>query len=490
MRWLPVVGWPTPVAVPLADSTAEGLISALLTSDLAARAGQLASTLANDPPLAVWAVCRAAALGHRDFDTLGKLAEWMAWLPAADYFSAESPQNHRPPTKRSAQSDWVDRVATALAEAVLAARCAQQAGLDQDEAYALALVHRARRWLMPEPDGGTVSPWLPEWLAEVPAASPAVAGRLPSTVRDCVALACLEVSGGATSPHDRLPFHFDLAAHNALVANARSNWLRSSGGGQRLQFLVSQLSRVEELETRFDRSLEAAKLDSLKELAYGASHEINNPLANISARAQTLLTAEHDPERRRTLATIHTQALRAHEMIADLMLFARPPKPKRERTEIATLVATVVEELSQAAASQDTELLFHAPAKALFASVDKTQLAVAVRALCANALQALGRGGRVECTLQHCPADAAENFRSGHETMQLTVTDNGPGLSPSAKQHLFDPFYSGREAGRGLGLGLSKCWRIVSMHGGQVDVESRPGEGSRFSIRLPIEPDC
>ena len=70
----------------------------------------------------------------------------------------------------------------------------------------------------------------------------------------------------------------------------------------------------------FEQRLEREKLEALKELAYGASHEINNPLANIAARAQTLLDDEIDPERRRKLLAIHRQALRAHEMIADLML--------------------------------------------------------------------------------------------------------------------------------------------------------------------------
>ncbi|PQO47752.1 histidine kinase dimerization/phospho-acceptor domain-containing protein, partial [Blastopirellula marina] len=67
------------------------------------------------------------------------------------------------------------------------------------------------------------------------------------------------------------------------------------------------------------------KLASLKRLAYGASHEINNPLANIASRAQALLVDENDPDRRHELATIYAQAMRGHEMIADLMLFARPP---------------------------------------------------------------------------------------------------------------------------------------------------------------------
>ena len=75
----------------------------------------------------------------------------------------------------------------------------------------------------------------------------------------------------------------------------------------------------------FAVAVEAAKLQALYNFAYGLSHEINNPLANITTRAQTLLVDEKDPDRRRKLATIVQQAFRAHEMIADLMLFARPP---------------------------------------------------------------------------------------------------------------------------------------------------------------------
>src|SRR5215212_10429245 len=84
--------------------------------------------------------------------------------------------------------------------------------------------------------------------------------------------------------------------------------------------------QMPDADREFEQRLERAKLDALKELAYGASHEINNPLANISARAQTLLDDEQDPQRRQKLIAIHRQAMRAHEMISDLMLFARPPK--------------------------------------------------------------------------------------------------------------------------------------------------------------------
>jgi hypothetical protein len=65
------------------------------------------------------------------------------------------------------------------------------------------------------------------------------------------------------------------------------------------------------------------------------------------------------------------------------------------------------------------------------------------------------------------------------------VADNGPGIGPDVRRHLFDPFYSGREAGRGLGFGLPKCWRIARSHGGRIDVESTPGRGATFVVTLP-----
>ena len=114
----------------------------------------------------------------------------------------------------------------------------------------------------------------------------------------------------------------------------------------------------------------------------------------------------------------------------------------------------------------------------LVESADKTQIAVALRSLCTNALEALVTGGRIELTLAQ-PAHADENVR-------ITVSDNGPGIPPEIRPHIFDPYFSGREAGRGLGLGLSKCWRIVTLHRGRVDVDSPGGRGAVFTVMLPF----
>lgn len=243
------------------------------------------------------------------------------------------------------------------------------------------------------------------------------------------------------------------------------------------QQLIAKLNRLDELETQFAQALERAKLASLKELAYGASHEINNPLANISTRAQALLVDEKHPERRKKLATIVAQAFRAHEMISDLMLFAKPPPLSVEKCELNPLLTQLVEEALPQAREQHTDLSFEVDPPDLTLCADPTHLAVAIKALIRNALEALGEGGQVTLAATSEESDVV-----------ISVIDNGPGISPHVREHLFDPFYSGREAGRGLGFGLSKCWRIAELHGGRIEVESELGEGAAFRLILPASP--
>jgi C4-dicarboxylate-specific signal transduction histidine kinase len=76
-------------------------------------------------------------------------------------------------------------------------------------------------------------------------------------------------------------------------------------------------------------------------------------------------------------------------------------------------------------------------------------------------------------------------IRSEADGVEITVRDDGPGIAPDVLTHLFEPFFSGRQSGRGLGMGLAKCWRIVTLHGGRIDVETAPDAGTTFRIRLP-----
>ena len=248
----------------------------------------------------------------------------------------------------------------------------------------------------------------------------------------------------------------------------------------------------------FTAALEAAKLEALYQFAYGLSHEINNPLANISTRAQTLLANERDPERQRKLATIVQQAFRAHEMIADLMLFARPPALRKEPVDLAKLAGTIVAELQDQAKEQAASLRRTGDGGPLIANADATQIAVALKAIVQNALEAVRQGGTVEVhsarSTQYLvpstpmPSPSSTPLSALHTPhFLISISDTGPGIPAEIRPHIFDPYFSGREAGRGLGLGLSKAWRIVQLHGGLIEVENQPGSGAKFTIALPCE---
>ncbi|HVA47042.1 MAG TPA: HAMP domain-containing sensor histidine kinase [Pirellulales bacterium] len=233
--------------------------------------------------------------------------------------------------------------------------------------------------------------------------------------------------------------------------------------------------------SEFDERLTAAKLEAMAEFAAGAGHEINNPIAVIAGRAQLLLDGETDPQRRRELAVIQAQAMRVYEMIADMMLFARPPAPRLADCDMATVAENVVAELAGKAREKQVRLELQTCSQPFTLSADANQLAVAVQALCQNALDAVDRGGCVSVSVERLPAANIP----GEDRIAITVADDGGGIAADAQEHLFDPFYCGRPAGRRLGMGLAKAWRIVRNHRGWISAENRPTGGAMFMMVLP-----
>lgn len=229
--------------------------------------------------------------------------------------------------------------------------------------------------------------------------------------------------------------------------------------------------------------LHREKLESLRQLAYGASHEINNPLANISTRAQTLLIDETHPERRNKLSAIVAQAFRAHEMIANLMLFARPPELQLDDFSIKAWLEKLQPEIESYTVPQQTELKIQAQPGTQLWRADAGQLSQLVAALVRNSSEALGSGGLVQVSIQ--PLRQSEPNDQSLTWWTISVSDNGPGFSTATLKHAFDPFFSGREAGRGLGFGLSKCWVIAQAHRGQIAIEAIDNK-TRVTVALPI----
>ena len=249
-----------------------------------------------------------------------------------------------------------------------------------------------------------------------------------------------------------------------------------------LEESLAGATAVEGLASDFEARIATARLDSIRELAYGAGHEINNPLANIAARAQALLPDEADPERRRRLATIVDQAFRARDMIGGLMIFARPPRPQPTTTAVTRLVNNVIDSLAPVAEQHGVRLVFSGPATPLAVLVDGSQIEESLRAVLLNGIEAIAGGGTVAVEV------ASEESAEG-ATCLLTVTDNGTGMSRETAERIFDPFFSGREAGRGIGLGMSKALRLIDANGGRIAVASRPRQGTTVSLRLPLVAD-
>lgn len=250
----------------------------------------------------------------------------------------------------------------------------------------------------------------------------------------------------------------------------------------RLPAEALSLAQREAFVSQLEQLLLQAKLESLAEFAAGAGHEINNPVATIVGRAQLLMAGETDPERRHALEVIGGQALRIRDMIGDTMLFGRPPTPRIEQLILLELVQQAVKSQSSLQSTKQANISIDVDSQ-LAIHADRTQLLVVLSNLIRNSLEAADQEG-VNIRLESRTA-----VRDSVQYVLIIVRDDGPGLTETEREHLFDPFFSGRPAGRGLGFGLSKCWRIVTLHGGQILAKEAGGSGTVLEVWWPQSPE-
>jgi len=263
---------------------------------------------------------------------------------------------------------------------------------------------------------------------------------------------------------------------------------------ERLQRDLDQLQQALEEQCAGDKErLQTLKLAALAELAAGAGHEINNPLAVISCQAQYLIkqlqTMEETlPEGTSAVALLESlrpkfaaclqkivgQTQRIHGVLTELMHFARPASARPEGLAAAHLLHDVEVSLRGFAQERQVRLDVKAPAEHWAVTVDPGQIRMALGGLVRNAIEA-------------APAEGWASIRveNGDGTLKFIVEDNGPGPTPAAQEHLFDPFFSGRSAGRGRGLGLATSWRLARQHGGNVRFEGHSQGQTRFVLTLP-----
>ena len=243
--------------------------------------------------------------------------------------------------------------------------------------------------------------------------------------------------------------------------------------GQLIEQLRNSGASSNHLDPVSETRLRDLKLEAMAEFAAGAGHEINNPVATIAGRSALLLKTETDPERRRILETIGGQAYRIRDMIGDAMTYARPPEPVHEEFEPAEDILQISQSLREQFPHKQVEIETSLDDTVIL-NADREQFRVVVSCLIKNSFEAISDEGNIRIELSRSVANSEQPSPQSSSHIRFAVSDNGVGLSETEREHLFDPFYSGRQAGRGLGFGLSKCWQILRLHGGTVEV-GEPG---------------
>lgn len=251
----------------------------------------------------------------------------------------------------------------------------------------------------------------------------------------------------------------------------------ASCAAHRLRNTAAIVVRLATLEDSFAKELASQKQQAIYNFAYGLSHELNNPLANIATRAGVLANDETDARRANLLNVIIDSAMRGSEMLGDLMLVARPPALNLKATNVAEFLDAIASKAQPWAVQHGVTIeLRHDDVENI--ELDTTAMREAIWALMRNGLQSMQQGGRLI-------VDSSQAVIQGRKTWLIEISDEGPGLSARALENCFDPYFSGREAGRGLGLGLSKAQRLVGLHGGVLTLRNRPGVGCTARIELP-----
>ncbi len=276
-------------------------------------------------------------------------------------------------------------------------------------------------------------------------------------------------------PLDR-SFWSVLAAHNSyfdLVVDV----LVAAG----LVVLLLQDAHRRQLEAESERArlheelLRGERLRSLGTLVSGVAHELNNPLTSILGYAEVLATAGVEPEHSRSVDVIREQALRCRRIVRGLAAFGGKGGEVLERIDFRALLARVVRGFEPELDQRGVRVVIEGSKPVPEVLGDRFALEQVVTNLLANALQASPADGRVTLVLTGTT-----------DALELCVEDEGPGIPADILPHVFDPFFSTRVSGQGMGLGLAIVHGVVRAHDGTVRAENRLPHGARLIVSLPV----
>lgn len=243
------------------------------------------------------------------------------------------------------------------------------------------------------------------------------------------------------------------------------------------------LQKYRYLENRLaDREYEllrSKQLSAIGTLASGIAHELNNPLNNIYTTAQRLMKksrGEALPYLESGLGDIFTQSVRVKKIVSDLLEFARQQEPVRQRLDVHELIRRAWEYVRNTVEAAEIEFRTETAEGELFVSADPTQIEQVFINLFSNAVEAMDGLGTLTVRT------SCEGGRIG-----VAVEDTGKGIPPEDIESIFEPFFSTKD--RGTGLGLAVVYSIIQKHQGDIRVSSEPGRGAVFLLSLPRVPN-
>ncbi|MHC5011123.1 MAG: sensor histidine kinase [Planctomycetota bacterium] len=242
--------------------------------------------------------------------------------------------------------------------------------------------------------------------------------------------------------------------------------------------------KTRELAAAHQRMLVVEKMAALGKLAAVVAHEINNPLAGIATYAKLLRrhldkrgrADGQDQEDAKILHLVESEAARCGKIVRNLLLFSRTPGAKFSDADLEKVIRQCALLINHQAKLQGVDLEVDIHPDVPHVSCDASQIQQVVLALMMNALEAMPSGGTLSARLRPFP---------GRDEIALEVEDTGCGIRPEDLPHVFEPFFSTKEQGEGVGLGLSVVYGIVHRHHGEVSARSDRKVGTTFTVRLP-----
>lgn len=235
---------------------------------------------------------------------------------------------------------------------------------------------------------------------------------------------------------------------------------------------------------------------AIGQLAGGVAHEINNPVGVILGFAQGVAKKiKEDDPLYLPLKSIEREAIRCKKLVGDLLTFSRSGKTEAIAIDINQAIEETLTLIEAQTKVKGIEIRREYQTGLPNITVNKNQLQQVIINICNNAIDAINAvdaanaigASNTIADVDTTPGGEVISVvtKSSGNQIQISISDTGPGMTEAVKKHLFEPFFTTKDIGKGTGLGLSLCYEIIKNHQGSIEVESEPGQGATFIIKLP-----